>query len=101
MTGKEIANEILTSNLSQEDLKSIFNAYSSAHKLNREREKAVALASVRVGMEGKLKNIRPKSYIGRKVVVTKVNRSRIEVKETGDGYRPVFTVPANCIEFEA
>jgi hypothetical protein len=96
---EELTKQIIEGDYTSQELESVYNAYSSAIKLLRSKEKAVALATVKSGMIGFLKNLKPLKYVGMKVVVTKVNKSRVMVKEADKDYAFEFTVPANCIDF--
>lgn len=100
-TANEIATDILTSNLSTEDMNVIISAINNARRLNRQKNSAVAMASMRVGAIGKLQNLSPKSLNGTKVEIKEIKRTRVTVQEVDNptwGGR--YTVPASCISFE-
>jgi hypothetical protein len=98
MTVNEIIKEIIDGNFTKEELSSIYSAYSDAEKMRRAKDNAMAKSALRVGMVGTLQGLKPAKYNGMKVVVTKINKSRVEVKEEGKEFSWGFTVPATCIQ---
>lgn len=98
MTAEQIVTEIITGKFTKEELTAIYNAYSTAAKLNKEQTNALAMASMKVGAEGILKGISPKKWNGVKVIITKINQKRVEVREANKEFSYPFTVPAQCIE---
>lgn len=98
MTVTDIVSEIINGNFSSSDLNTIFDACRTASKLSRAKETAVAISTIKRGMTGTLKNIRPKSYVGIPIEVVEVRQSRVKVKKLGGSAFDFFTVPASCIE---
>lgn len=96
MKAEEIVKTIIEGSYTKEEIDSFYNAYKTASTLQRERANAIAMSSVRVGTIGKMTNIKPAKWIGVEVIVTKINKKRIEVKETNKDFPYPFTIPATC-----
>lgn len=96
MKAEEIVKEIIEGNFSREEIDSFYQAYKTASSLQRAKAGAIALSSLKVGAVGKITNVRPAKWNGVEVVITKINKKRIEVKEIGKEFLPSFTIPATC-----
>lgn len=100
-TANEIATAIVAGNFSTADMNIIIDAVKNAQRLTRQRNGAVAMASIRVGATGVLQGLTPKSINGTKVKVVGIKRSRVVVQEEGNtGYSGRYTVPAECVKLD-
>lgn len=97
MKAEEIVKEIISGQFSKDEINSFYNAYKTASNLQRERDNALALSKITIGTIGKITGIKPAKWNGVEVEVTKINKKRIEVKETGKEFSWPFTIPANCL----
>lgn len=96
MKAEEIVKAIIEGSFTKDEIDSFYRAYKTAETMRRERDSAIALSKIRVGAVGKIANIRPAKWVGVEVEVTKINKKRIEVKETNKEHAWPFTIPAIC-----
>lgn len=96
MKAEEIVKAIIEGSFTRDEIDSFYAAYKTASGLQRERANAIAMSSVRIGAIGKITNIKPAKWNGVEVEVIKINKKRIEVKETGKEHAWPFTIPATC-----
>jgi len=81
--------EILTSIAAgeqDEKISRIFDALKERRKAIKAKQEAIAKATLSIGDKGTLTGLRPKYINGAHVIVTGINRTRIEVKVDEDKF---------------
>jgi hypothetical protein len=96
MKATEIVQEIINGTFTQDEIASFYTAYKTKYDLHKQQANAIALSTIKVGAVGKITNIRPIKWNGVEVQVIKINKKKIEVKETNKEHAWPFSIPATC-----
>lgn len=96
MKAEEIVKEIINGQFTKDEIDSFYIAYKTAEQMRREKDSALVIASVKVGDVGKIQGIRPVKWNGVEVEVLKIDKKRIQVRETGNEFAYPFRIPASC-----